>query len=83
MPVFFELSDDVLHEIYKRLPPHDLLAIATTGEKPQKCRREALKALFMQRTEEAITYQQKMLEYWMHHPNPLMPSKKSRKPNNC
>lgn len=75
MSEFFQLPDDVLQEIYKRLPPHDLLAIAATGEKPQKIRREALKALFLQRTGEAITYQQKMFEYWLHQPNPLMPSK--------
>ena len=73
MSQFFELPNEILLEIYKTLSPQELLAIASTGEKSQKLRREALKALFMQRTEEAIKVQQRMLEYWMDHPNPLAP----------
>ncbi|MDR3501340.1 MAG: hypothetical protein P4L79_02010 [Legionella sp.] len=76
MTQFFELSDDVLLALYKKLSPHELLTSTCIGEKPQKLRRLALDALFMQHSKDARVCQQKMLEYWMHHPNPLLvPSK--------
>lgn len=48
MTQFFELSDDVLLAIYKKLPPHELLSLVSAGEKLPKFRRLSLDALFMQ-----------------------------------
>lgn len=71
MTQFFELPDDLLPTLCNKLPPHELLTIASIGEKPQKLRRSALNALFM-RSDDTRTCQQKMLEYWMHHSSPLL-----------
>lgn len=76
MHTFFELPDTVLLEIYKKLQPQDLLNLIETGDTHfnHKVRRLAMRMLFEQKSYLTQLYQKKLLQLWVHTPNPLTPS---------
>ncbi|KTD60830.1 hypothetical protein [Legionella shakespearei] len=63
MTSFFSLPQDVLTQIYLKLPPETLLRMVTTGSVTAK-NETVIRSLFMKRDNEAKRYQEKVIQSW-------------------
>ncbi|MDR3502503.1 MAG: hypothetical protein P4L79_07955 [Legionella sp.] len=66
MAHFFSFPPEILIEIYQKTPPKELFSMLESGDRRVLVNSDAIiKALFMQKTDTAKSYQEKIIQSWL------------------